>query len=111
MYGGCPPWAAFEPDLEGSLRITTDGHRPLLARHARPVPRHAAVGRHRLRRAPTLDVADDPSGTGAATATWSGTAADVDCALWNRPTMQPIERNGDEAILAAFEATIAEGVR
>jgi uncharacterized protein (TIGR03083 family) len=110
MYGGCPRWATFVPDADGPLRITTtDTGRSWLV----------TLGRFRGTRPsdgktydePTLDIADDLSATAPAAATWTGTAADVDCALWNRPPLQRIERNGDEATLDGFAAVLAEGVQ
>ena len=59
---------------------------------------------------PVLDVAPADDGREVA-ATISGTAADVDCLLWNRPPAGPVTRTGDEAVLAAFDAVLAEGVQ
>jgi uncharacterized protein (TIGR03083 family) len=40
----------------------------------------------------------------------SGTAADLDCWLWNRPTVGAVIRQGDEAALAAVDLVIAGDV-
>jgi uncharacterized protein (TIGR03083 family) len=110
MYGGCPAWATFVRDAERSLRITTtDTGRSWLVtlgrfRGTRPSDR-------KVYDEPTLHVADDPSASGPAAATWRGTAADVDCALWNRPSFEAVERNGDVGTLDAFAAVLAEGVQ
>jgi uncharacterized protein (TIGR03083 family) len=109
MWGGCPSWATFVPEQARTLRVTaTDTGRSWIV----------TLGRFRGTRPidgefydePTLDVADDADGAQSAAATWSGTAADLDCALWGRPTVGPVERGGDRATLDAFEAVIAEGV-
>jgi hypothetical protein len=42
-----------------------------------------------------------------AAATMSGTAADLDCLLWHRPTTGKIERAGDPLVLSRFEEVIA----
>lgn len=47
---------------------------------------------------------------GQAAATIEGAAADLDCWLWHRPSLGPVERAGDEAVLSDFEAIIASGV-
>jgi uncharacterized protein (TIGR03083 family) len=110
MHGGCPAWATFVPRPERSLRITTtDTGRSWLVTPGRFRGTRPSDGK--AYDEPTLGVADDASGTGAAAATWSGTAADLDCALWNRPPFRPIERKGDEATLDTFAAVIAEGVQ
>jgi uncharacterized protein (TIGR03083 family) len=110
MYGGYPAWATFVPDPERTLRITTtDTGRSWLV----------TLGRFRGTRPsdgkaydePTLDVADGSSGERSAAAAWRGTAADVDCTLWNRPPFTPVERTGDPVTLDAFAAVLAEGVQ
>jgi hypothetical protein len=59
---------------------------------------------------PTLEVAETDDGR-EVSATISGAAADVDCVLWNRPPVGPVIRTGDERVLAAFDALVAEGVQ
>ncbi len=56
-----------------------------------------------------IHVADADQGASAA-ATITGTAADLDCWLWNRPALEAVSRSGDEGVLAAFGDQIAEGV-
>jgi len=110
MYGGCPAWATFVADPDRTLRITTtDTGRSWLV----------TLGRFRGTRPsdgkaydePTLHIADDRSAAGSVAATWRGTAADVDCVLWNRPPFEAVERTGDMATLDAFAAVLAEGVQ
>jgi len=58
---------------------------------------------------PFIHAADtDPGPPTAATIT--GSAADLDCWLWNRPPTGAVDRSGDDETLAAFDAKIAGGV-
>jgi uncharacterized protein (TIGR03083 family) len=108
MYGGCPEWATFAPDDARSLRLTTtDTGRSWLVTMGRFTGTRPSDGA--AYDEPTLDVADD-DGTSRAAAWWRGTAADVDCVLWNRPPVGEVERGGDQATLAAFAAVLAEGI-
>jgi hypothetical protein len=50
----------------------------------------------------------DPGLPAAATVT--AAAADLDCELWHRPPMGPVERTGDETVLAELDGTIAAGI-
>jgi uncharacterized protein (TIGR03083 family) len=52
----------------------------------------------------------DANTEAAASATIRGQAGDLDCWLWHRPSLAPVERSGSSAVLRAFEAIIAEGV-
>ncbi len=54
----------------------------------------------------TLLLVDDDGGEVAATV--SGTAEDLDCHLWHRPTPGSIARDGDPDVLAALDALLAE---
>ena len=58
---------------------------------------------------PDIQVADTDPG-GAAGATVSGTAEDLDCWLWKRPPLIEPVREGDPAVLEAFESTISPGI-
>jgi uncharacterized protein (TIGR03083 family) len=53
-------------------------------------------------------VSDGPDD--AATAEISGSAADIDCWLWNRPVEGEITRDGDAAALAAIDGVLAESI-
>ena len=55
---------------------------------------------------PDIQVADTDPG-GAAQATISGTAEDLDCWLWKRPPQTEPVREGDPSVLEAFESTIS----
>ena len=46
----------------------------------------------------------------AATAEISGSAADIDCWLWNRPTEGGIVRDGDAAALASVDAVLSDAI-
>ncbi|MCU1536834.1 MAG: hypothetical protein JWP82_1185 [Humibacillus sp.] len=54
-------------------------------------------------------VTDGPAGTGAV-AEIAGTAADLDCWLWNRPTEGVVTREGDEAALAAVDRVLSDSI-
>jgi hypothetical protein len=60
-------------------------------------------------REPGVHVAEKDDG-GAAVSMIASTAADLDCWLWGRPTLNPIERSGSSAVIAAFDALIADGI-
>lgn len=57
---------------------------------------------------PRFLVVDGPDHEAAAQI--SGTAADLDCWVWNRPTVGVIERQGDPVALAAVDAVLAAAV-
>ena len=109
MFSGVPDWAAWVPDGDSTLRVdVTDMPHTWLV----------TVGRFRGTSPtsgtayddPTLSVSDADDGREVAV-TIAGTAADVDCYLWNRPPAGTVTRAGDERVLAAFEALVAEGVQ
>jgi hypothetical protein len=58
---------------------------------------------------PDMSVAETDLGAPAA-ATVTAVAADLDCELWHRPPVGPVERTGDEAVLRELDATIAAGI-
>jgi hypothetical protein len=55
-----------------------------------------------------VTAATDPGGPAAAEI--RGTAADLDCWLWHRPTVGDLERSGDQDVVAALEAVISPGL-
>ncbi|MGH3094843.1 MAG: maleylpyruvate isomerase family mycothiol-dependent enzyme [Streptosporangiales bacterium] len=108
MYGGVPEWGEFTPDSERTVRLQstdTDGSWFVtLGRFTGTDPSD-----NRFRDEPDIHPADtDPGGEAAATV--SGTAADLDCWLWHRPTIGAVTRSGDTGVLEVFESTIAPGI-
>ncbi len=109
VFSGVPEWASYTPDEGSTLRIdVTDMPHTWLVSLGRFRGRSPTSGT--TYDEPMLDVAEADDGREVA-ATISGTAADVDCVLWNRPPAGTVTRTGDEAVLAAFGALIAEGVQ
>jgi uncharacterized protein (TIGR03083 family) len=108
MYGGAPPWGQFTPASERTVRVrdtdTGDSWLLTLGQFVGTDPDDGSeVDEPDLRVAAT-----DPGGRAAAEV--SGSAADLDCWLWHRPTVGEVERTGDPDVLAAFEAAIAPGI-
>jgi uncharacterized protein (TIGR03083 family) len=107
MYGGCPSWGTISPDPgRGTIRLratdTSDSWLVTLARFTGTDPDDGKTYDE-----PDIQVAPaDPGGTAAAEIT--GTAADLDCWLWNREPAGPVERSGDPAVLAGFEEEIVK---
>jgi uncharacterized protein (TIGR03083 family) len=109
MYGGeLPAWGAFAADDGRTVRIqatdTGDSWLVTLGRFSGidPSDRKAydQAG---------IQAAGTDSGA-RADATVRGTAADLDCWLWQRPTDTSPERTGDAHALADFDALIARGI-
>ncbi len=109
MYGGdLPPWGSFGPADGGTLRLRAvdTGHSWFLAlgRFSGTDPDDGkAYDRPGIKAAPA------DAGQPAA-ATVSASAADLDCWLWRRPAVGPVDRSGDPAVLADFDALIAAGI-
>jgi uncharacterized protein (TIGR03083 family) len=107
MYGSAPPWASFLPTGAGTLRLraadTGDtwlitvgqltGTRPDGSRYDEP----------------GFQTADRDPGD-RATAEVQGTAADLDCWLWRRPTVTPVTFTGDPEVISQFESATAGGI-
>lgn len=108
MYGARPGWGTFTPDSASTLRLnaTDTGDAWLVTlgvftgtdpddqtRYDEPSI-HATSG--------------DPDGRAAAFV--AGTATDLDCWLWHRPTLARIERSGDQDVLGRFDSVIAAGI-
>jgi len=107
MYGGAPPWGTFAPVDGRTVQLaatdTGDSWLVALGRFTGIDPADdAAVDESDIR------VLDRDSGDVAARI--SGTAADLDCWLWHRPTLRPIERTGDTNVLAEFSAVVASPI-
>jgi uncharacterized protein (TIGR03083 family) len=109
MLGQVPAWGGFTADPGNVLRVRTSdtGHAWLVT-----VGRFTGTSPNtgRTYDEPVLDVAAADDGR-PVEATLSGAAADLDCLLWNRPAVGPVERSGDAAALAAFDAVVALGVQ
>jgi uncharacterized protein (TIGR03083 family) len=110
MYGGdLPDWGTFDADEARTLRIratdTGDSWFVTLGHFSGTDP----IWQRSYDRQPGIHVAAEDDG-GAAAATISGTAADLDCWLWGRPTVGSFNRSGDSAVHSGFDALIAEGI-
>jgi uncharacterized protein (TIGR03083 family) len=109
MFGGVPDWATYTPDAGSSLRIdVTDMPHTWLVSLGRMRGTSPASGTTYDKT--VLEVADRDDGREVA-ATISGKAADLDCVLWNRPPAGTVTRSGNEEVLGAFDALVAEGVQ
>jgi uncharacterized protein (TIGR03083 family) len=108
MYGGVPPWGEFTPHAADTVRVrTTDTGGSWFVTLGWFVGTDPDDGS-------TVDdsdmrIADTDAGQPAA-AELAGSAADLNCWLWHRPTSGEIARTGDERVLAAFDAAIAPGI-
>ena len=117
MYGGAPPWGRFTPDPTQTVRVrTTDTNRSWLltlgqltgtdddgTAHDEPELRVAASN------GGAADSGASDTGQPAA-ATVTGAAADLDCWLWHRPPVGPVEQAGDPLVLERLDRTIALGI-
>ena len=108
MYGGdLPEWGTFTADDGAALRLlatdTGESWLVTLGRFTGIDPSDQARYDQ-----PGIQVIGAPEL--AAAATIHGSAADLDCWLWRRPTLMPVERSGDPEVLSAFDTTIASGI-
>lgn len=108
MYGGVPPWGSFTPESAKTIRIratdTGDSWLVTLGRFAGTDPDDDKTYDE-----PDIGVADTDPGSETA-ATLTGTAADLNCWLWHRDALGPVDRSGDEGVLAQFVTTIDPGI-
>jgi uncharacterized protein (TIGR03083 family) len=109
MYGGCPPWGAMTAVDGPSLRLqASDTGDSWLVTPARFTGTEPDGTVHEDE--PDIQVAaSDPGGEAGATVT--GTAADLDCWLWKRPTSGEVVRDGDPSVIATFEETTGAGIQ
>jgi uncharacterized protein (TIGR03083 family) len=112
MYGGAPPWGLFTPDPTQTVRVqTTDTDRSwllTLGEFTGTADDGVAHDGPDLRVAPSDSGGSDTSDAPAATV--RGAAADLDCWLWHRPPVGPVERTGDPLVLERLDQTIAPGI-
>jgi uncharacterized protein (TIGR03083 family) len=107
MYGGCPAWGTITPEPGRTLRLratdTGDSWLVTLARFTGTDPKGTSYDE------PDIHIAGaDPGGAAAAEVT--GAAGDLDCWLWHREPLGPVERSGDRDVLDRFAATIERGI-
>ena len=107
MFGGAPEWGRTVPEAGSTLRIrSSDTDRSWLVTLGRFT---GTDPEGTVRDEPDIVVADtDPGDQAAATVT--GTAADLDCWLWGRPTVGTVERSGDDQVQTRFQAILDQGV-
>jgi uncharacterized protein (TIGR03083 family) len=110
MYGGdVPAWGSFAPDGNGLVRIhATDTGTVWLAELGRFTGTDPDDSK--TYDEPGIRVTGPGQGTDSAAATISGTADDLDCWLWHRPTQAALDRSGDTAALAGLDALLADGI-
>jgi uncharacterized protein (TIGR03083 family) len=108
MYGAVPEWGTFIADAGQTVRLrasdTGDTWLVMLGRFTGTDPGGTAYDE------PDIQPADQDPGTEAA-AEIAGSAADLDCWLWHRPPVTPVQRTGDQQALSRFDTTIAPGIR
>jgi uncharacterized protein (TIGR03083 family) len=108
MYGGVPPWGSFAAEAGKTIRVraTDTGHTWLvrLGQFSGTDPDTETTYQE-----PDLSAADADTGEDT-TAGLEGTAADLDCWLWHRPTVEPVVRTGDSDVLHALDTVISPGI-
>ena len=106
--GDVPDWGTFTPDPPRTLRVhaqdTGDSWFVTLGRFTGTDPSD-----QKSYDEPSIRVSGDP-GEGEA-ALVAGSAADLDCWLWQRPPLGRVERSGDEALLAGLQSLVAAGIQ
>jgi uncharacterized protein (TIGR03083 family) len=108
MYGGLPHWGSFAADDTKTVRLravdTGDSWFVRLGRFTGTDPDDGT----------SYDEAelhpDDSDAGSPAAATIAGSAADLDCWLWHRAPIGPIERSGAEPLLAELDSTVSAGI-
>jgi uncharacterized protein (TIGR03083 family) len=106
IYGGVPEWGRFTPGSARAIRLraTDTGHSWLvtLGRFTGTGPDGTSCDE------PDFHAESDSGGDAAAEI--GGSAADLDCWLWHRPPVGPVDRSGDAEMISGFESAIAPGV-
>jgi hypothetical protein len=108
MYGGdVPDWGTFTPGSSAVLRLqATDTGQSWLVTLGQFTG--TDPGDQARYDQPGIQVTSAP-GAGTA-ASICGSAADLDCWLWRRPSLMPVERSGDPDVLSAFDSMLATGI-
>lgn len=108
MFAGCPPWGRIDPEPGVTLRVrATDTGRSWLVTLATFSGTDPDGKTYEAE--PDIMVDDEDTG-GDAAATVEGSAADLDCWLWGRPTVGALLRTGDESIHARFQEIVSQGI-
>jgi hypothetical protein len=106
MYSAIPGWGTFTADPTKNVRFTTtdtgDTWLVTLGRFTGTDPDGTSYDE------PDFHPGQDQEQT--AQAEIRGAAADLNCWLWHRPPVGPIDRAGDEDVLRRFDETIAPGI-
>ena len=107
MYSGLPDWGTFTADHARTVRVraadTGDTWLVTLGRFTGTDTAGTSYDD------PDIQPAAADSGQPAG-AEISGSAADLDCWLWHRPPLGPVERTGDPEVLRGFQEAIAPGI-
>jgi len=110
MYGVPPTWAQSSVDPAATVRVactdTGDSWLVTLGRFAGTSPNSGKT----YDGEPFLQVESRDDGR-PTTVSVSATAADLDCWLWNRPAVGPVEQAGAPETLSRFVAVVAAGVQ
>jgi len=109
MYGGEPSWGEFAPGDGQTVRFeATDTGTTWVATLGR-FSGTDPDGDTSYSDEPDMRIAGTDDGSPTAV-TVRGTAADLDLWLWHREPLGPIERTGDDAVLAELARTVEPGI-
>jgi uncharacterized protein (TIGR03083 family) len=108
MFGGTPPWGHtdWEPGATLRVRSTDTDHSWLVTLGA--FSGTSPDGRT-YEAEPDILVASEDRGEDAA-ATVEGSASDLDCWLWGRPTAGHLTRTGEGSVHERFTQIVAQGI-
>ena len=104
MYAACPDWGTITPLPGRTLRLRTtdtgDSWLVTLARFTGTDPEGKSCDE------PDIHIAGSDTGE-PVRAEITGTAADLDCWIWRRPPLGPVEQSGDHDILDGLDEAIS----
>jgi uncharacterized protein (TIGR03083 family) len=108
MYGGGPDWGRFTPVSGQAVRLratdTGDSWLVTAGRFTGTDPDDGTVVDE-----PDIQAADHDTGA-TAPAEITGGAADLDCWLWHRAPLGPVQRSGDPAVLGSLDAVLGQSI-
>ena len=107
MFGGCPPWGRITPTEGRTVRLSaSDTDASWLV----TLSRFTGTD-HEGTSYDEPDITIAPRDDGSETlATVTGTAEDLDCWIWNRPTVGEVVQGGDAEILSEVGAVLAQPI-